>query len=124
MYWDGNAFNLFSQRLGLSPFSSHFGTTPHVVAIVWHLIDKPEGAEPNHLLWTLLFLKAYAYEDVLHNMVGTIKNTYRKWTDIVLVEVFGLKQKVVSFFSPLVYISFHVLTFFCFLDKMESHAFD
>jgi hypothetical protein len=124
MSWDGNAFKLFSQRLGLSPFSSHFGTPPHVVAIVWHLIDKPEGVEPKHLLWTLLFLKVYASEDVLHNMVGTSKNTYRKWTDIILVEVFGLKQKVVSFFSPLVYISFHVLTIFCFLDKMESHAFD
>jgi hypothetical protein len=91
-----------------------------VVAIVWHLIDKPEGAEPKHLLWTLPFLKVYASEDVLHNMVGTGKNTYRKLTDIILVEVFGLKQKVVSYFvSPLVYISFHVLTFFSFLDKME-----
>jgi hypothetical protein len=91
-------FQTIFQRLGLSPFSSHFGTPPHVVAIVWHLIDKPEGAEPKHLLWILLFIKVYASEDVLHNMVGTSKNTYRKWTDIILVEVFGLKQKVVSFF--------------------------
>jgi hypothetical protein len=118
MSWDGNAFKLFPQRLGLSPFSSHFGTPPHVVAIVWQLIDNPEGAEPKHILWILLFLKVYESEDVLHNMVGTSKNTYRKWTDIILVEVFGLKQKLVSsFFSPLVYISFHVLSFF-FLDKM------
>jgi hypothetical protein len=98
MSWDGNAFKIFSQRLGLSPFSSHFGTPPLVVAIVWYLIYKPEGAEPKHLLWTLLFLNVYASEDVLHNMVGTIKNTYRKWTDIILVEVFGLKQKVVNSF--------------------------
>jgi hypothetical protein len=69
-----------------------------MVAIVWHLIDKPEGAEPNNLLWTLLFLKVYASEYVLHNMVGASKNTYRKCTDIILFEVFGLKQKVVSSF--------------------------
>jgi hypothetical protein len=112
MSWDGNAFKLFSQRLGLSPFSSHFGTPPHMVAIAWHLIDKPEGAEPKNFLWTLLFLKVYASAYVLHNMVGTSKNTYRKLTDVILVEVFGLKQKLVSyFFSHLVYISFHVLTF-------------
>jgi hypothetical protein len=105
--------------LGLSPFSSHFGTTPHVVAIAWHLIDTPKGAERKHLLWKLLFLKVYESEDVLHNMVGTSKNTYRKGTDIILVEVFGLKQKLVSsFVYPLVYISFHVLTFFC-LNKIE-----
>jgi hypothetical protein len=98
MTWDGNAFKLSSQRIGLSPFCSHFGTPPHVVAIVWHLIDKSEGAEPKHLLYTLLFLKLYASEDVIHNMGGTSKNTYRKLTDIVLVEVFGLKQKVISSF--------------------------
>jgi hypothetical protein len=69
MTWDGNASKHLSQRLGLSPFSSHFGSPRHVC----HLIDKPEGAEPNQLLWTLLFLKVYAYEDVLHNMVGTRK---------------------------------------------------
>jgi hypothetical protein len=83
MSWHGNAFKLLSQRIGLSPFSSHFRTPPHVVAIVWHLIDKPEGAEPKHLLWILPFLKVDASEDDLHNMTGTSKHTYRKWTDII-----------------------------------------
>jgi hypothetical protein len=96
MSWDGNAFKI-SQRIGLLPFTSPFGTPPQVVAIVCHLIDKREGAEPKHLLWTLLFLKVYASADVPHNMAGISKNTYRKWTDIILVEVFGPKQKVVSY---------------------------
>jgi hypothetical protein len=120
MSLDGNSFEILSQGLGISPFSSHFGTPPCVVAIVWHLIDKSEGADPKHIFWTLLFLKVCVSEDVLHNMMGTSKTTYMRWTDINLADVFGMKQKlVISFFPPLVYISFHVLTFFCYLDKME-----
>jgi hypothetical protein len=119
MSWDGNAFKPLSQRLRLSHFTSQFGKPPHALTIVWHLIDKPEGIEPTHLLWTLLFLNIYASADVLHSMVGTSRNTYRKWTDIILVEVFGPREKLVSYFFLLWSTLVFMFLQFCFLDKME-----
>jgi hypothetical protein len=45
---------------------------------------KPVGAEPHHLLWTLLFLKVNAPEEVLINLIGVCRNTYRKWVWLML----------------------------------------
>jgi hypothetical protein len=39
----------------------------------------PLKAEPEHLLWALLFLKLYCIEDVLVTLLGRDDGTIRKW---------------------------------------------
>jgi hypothetical protein len=96
MSFSAQCFYNLSLTMELSPFDSHFGTEPKVVAIVWNMMEKPKGARPKHLLWTLLFLKLYSNEDVLKNMAKTSKNTFRKWTELILVELYKLEPKLVS----------------------------
>jgi hypothetical protein len=89
-------FYNMSLTMELSPFDSHFGTEPKVVAIVWNMMEKPKGARPKHLLWTFLFLKLYSNEDVLNNMVKKPKNAFRKWTELILVDMCKLEPQLVS----------------------------
>jgi hypothetical protein len=123
MSFSAQCFYNLSLTMELSPFDSHFGTEPKVVAIVWNMMEKPKGARPKHLLWTLLFLKLYSNEDVLKNMAKTSKNTFRKWTELILVELYKLEPKLVShpittFFN---FIFFSNLTFkLVVLDQMEE----
>jgi hypothetical protein len=97
MSFSAQYFYNLSLTMELSPFDSHFGTEPKVVAIVWSMMEKPKGARPNHLLLTFLFLKLYFNEDILKKMTETSKNTFRKWTEFILVEMYKLEPKLVSY---------------------------
>jgi hypothetical protein len=85
-----------SLTMELSSFDSLFGTEPKVAAIVWNMMKKPKGARPKHLLWTFLFLNLYSNEYALKNMAETSKNTFRKWTELILVEMYKLEPQLVS----------------------------
>jgi hypothetical protein len=67
-------------------FTSYFGTTVEMVAIVWTKLGQfsclPEKANPKHLLWALLYLKNYSSEQVLKNLAGCkSEKTFRKWAE-------------------------------------------
>lgn len=63
-------------------FRALFGTTPEVCSIIWEKIgmNRPKKGTPQHLLWSLLFLKVYASEDVLSVITQSDRKTQRKWT--------------------------------------------
>ncbi len=63
-------------------FEGLFGLTPHVTSITWNLLLQclPQARTPRQLLWSLLFLKSYATEDVNCAIVRVDEKTYRKWT--------------------------------------------
>lgn len=65
-----------------------FGVTPEVSSIIWEKLkdELPEGSEPKHLLWSLLFLKQYCDEHNRRSILGADEKTIRKWT-WVLVEL-------------------------------------
>ena len=59
---DGNE-PLFTLRRLESDFHAHFGCSPDVCEVLWRLLEPREnvdpGAEPEHLLWMLGFMKIY-----------------------------------------------------------------
>jgi len=65
-------------------FKAFFGVKAERVSEVWSLLIGykllPPKAEPEHLLWVLLFLKLYATEDVNASLLGRDPDTIRKWT--------------------------------------------
>ena len=90
-------FHALANDRKLFPFRSHFGTSPRICAYLWKSMTLPNGALPEHLLWALLFMKVYATEAVLANMLGVCRNTFRKWIWLVLGAMHALEGKVVSF---------------------------
>jgi hypothetical protein len=64
-------------------FRANFGVSPYICAVVWNeLVDTrslPQGARPKHILWSLLFLKVYATENVLCTICACDEKTFRKW---------------------------------------------
>lgn len=85
----------------MSRFVSHFGTTPLICQCLWAFLIQfkvgiPKGGRPYHLLWALLFMKLYASEQVLANMVGTTPKTFRKWIWPFVAAIARLEPIVVS----------------------------
>ena len=84
--------SIFSNAHGLSNtvrqrrFAALFGVSPSVCASTWAIIWKqlPDGSEPKHLIWALLFLKVYATEHVNCALTGVDCKTFRKWVWIFL----------------------------------------
>ncbi len=71
-----------SVNLGYRKFRCFFGISPQVCSLVWELL-KPKlcsGAQPKHLLWSLLFLRQYNAELTNRILVGADEKTFRKWT--------------------------------------------
>ena len=62
-------------------FHALFGVSPFLCSILWKRLGekKSNSNEPVHLLWSLMFLKVYASEDVLSALAGVTRKTYRKW---------------------------------------------
>ena len=62
-------------------FAALFGVTPAVCSSAWDLMrgSLPRSAKACHLLWTLLFLKAYAVEHVNAAIANVDEKTFRKW---------------------------------------------
>lgn len=85
-FWDEGLlimkYKSFNSTLsGYRKFRTFFGVSPDVCSVARILIKhKPEGSEPKHLLWCLLFLKAYNKEHVNAALVEVDEKTFRKWT--------------------------------------------
>lgn len=56
-----------------------YGVSPYVAAKAWNLekADLPASAEPQHLLWELIFLKIYKNEHINGALAGADENTFR-----------------------------------------------
>ena len=68
-------------------FRTHFGTTSNVCSIIWKKIyddattaQELANAKPEHLLWSLLFLKTYTKEPIHSSLVDCDDKTFRKWS--------------------------------------------
>jgi hypothetical protein len=69
-------------------FCELFGTSIHIVHILWDLLDRdnllPENSLPKHLLWALYVLKVYPKQSPGLSVNGTSAvvidpKTIRKW---------------------------------------------
>ena len=87
-------------QTNLRHFKSLFGVHWMVCETLWNLLDDHgryrETRKPEHLLWTLLFLKCYSSEQVHCTLVRTTAKTYRKWVWRVVEEISGLNTILVS----------------------------
>jgi hypothetical protein len=63
---------------GFRSFSGLFGVSPTICSIIWELLNEihPHGAQPEHLLYALLFLKT---EEINSSVAGVSAKTFRKW---------------------------------------------
>ena len=82
-------------------YKSLFGCSSEITAKLWNLLLRlmsviKLGCQPQHLLWTLLFLKQYASETVLCELCGCDEKTLRKWVWLMLDMIVELKPHVVS----------------------------
>ena len=87
----GQKFGCNSQR----GFSATFGIRAKVCAAIWIRIPNSCGAKPQHLLWTLLFLKQYTSQDDLSGRAGCCRNTFSKWTWAMIDGIASLYPSVV-----------------------------
>jgi hypothetical protein len=87
MLWKAHSFITLAQSLNVNSYMPHFGVGPHVIAIIWTKITKPDGAKPHNLLWILMFLIVYASEEVFSNLIQVCRNTYRKWVWSMLIAI-------------------------------------
>ena len=64
-------------------FREFFGTSPSICSVVWREFESidaiPKSAQPQHLLWALLFLKRYLTEHVMSSIICCDEKTIRKW---------------------------------------------
>jgi hypothetical protein len=74
---------------------------------------------PKHLLWGLLFLKVYGTEDVLSDVVGMKRNTFRKWAWKIVEVLDNMEAEEVS----RVYVLFVVIYFFLASHKLILRLF-
>ena len=83
-------------------FKAKFGTSPEVCSELWERLQphRPKGALPKHLLRALMFLKLYSSEDVLSDMVGTTRKTFRKWVWLMVKAISKIKPQVVRSCLP------------------------
>lgn len=97
VYTRGSSVILFERR-----WQSEFGVAVPVVVDCWNRLDidvnDPDlnGIQPSHLLWTLLLLKKGGSNEGLSGKCGCDEQTFRKWTDVILLLIHGIKDDVVS----------------------------
>ena len=81
-------------------FHSAFGCSSKVAMDLWNLLEPYEtisenGINPDHLLWTLIFMKGYDNEAKNAAAVGGVdEKIFRKWVWRFILEI--------SFLEPLV----------------------
>ena len=87
-------------------FREFFGTSVLVAVKKWELLKRdsllPEGSRPEHLLWTLHFMKVYPKQSPGCSTVGASAGavdpkTHRKWVWAFIDAVANLVDTVVSF---------------------------
>jgi hypothetical protein len=108
-------------------FPSLFGVSPVLCGIIWELLTKrgnlDGGCQPKHLLWTLFFLKCYAYESVLSQVLKSDRKTTRKWIWYLVSKIAELSNETVRCFF-LFYISICLLTIEMFPFKLLMYFFN
>ena len=67
-----------------------------LVNSAWTLFSDSRGANPEHLLWSLLFLKTYSTEEILAAQVGANEKTFRRWAWFYAEGIANLDCKFVS----------------------------
>jgi hypothetical protein len=78
-------------------FRATFGLHSDLCFHLWLIGNwTPGGTKPNHLLWTLMFMKVYGTELVLCTIAGADPKTYRKWVWRVLNSIANCYNDVVS----------------------------
>lgn len=82
-------------------FRAFFGASAAVCSDIWGMLrpeeTMPKGSKPEHLLWSLVFLKVYASEQVLRSLVGSPdEKTFRKWSQLFVLAISWLEFDLVS----------------------------
>ena len=81
-------------------FRSHIGCSFEVCADAWNRMvardSLPGDAKPKHLIWTLMYLKLYDTQRRSSVVLRSDADTIRKWRNIILRALFGIKDTVVS----------------------------
>ena len=81
-------------------FVTFFGVHWTLCERVWNHLDEygpyKRTRKPEHLMWTLLFLRTYSNEKVHASVVNTTTKTFRKWTWRVAEEIALLEAHIVS----------------------------
>jgi len=89
--------NEYAKRI----FKSHYGVNPIVVMKCWSMIHSLtlkasiKGMKCCHLLWALMFLKAYQTEMLLSSVTKATEKTSRKWVWLIVEEIAALEEHVV-----------------------------
>jgi hypothetical protein len=82
-------------------FPSLFGVSPVICGIIWEqLIEQgnlERGCKPIHLLWALFFLKCYACESILSQVLKSDRKTTRKWIWYLVSKIADLSNETVCF---------------------------
>lgn len=100
-----NHFRIFAAKLRIRPdhFQSTFGLSPEHCSIIWNLLDLDELSDndarcvrPDHLLWALMLLKVYATENVLAGIAGVHRQTFRKWSWLIIKAIAKQRKALVS----------------------------
>lgn len=77
-------------------FRALFGCPPLVCVDLWETCSFTRGTAPKHMMWSLLFLKVYATEDVLCSILRCCRRTFRKWLWPTVLAIAKAKPIVVS----------------------------
>lgn len=75
-----------THRLPDRRFRALFGLDSKTTADCWNKIARgvPQGGSYRHLLWTLMFMKLYATEEVNSIIAQADRATFRKWVNIFI----------------------------------------
>ena len=80
-----------AERTEHGKFKSFFGASAEVCFDLWYRLDPTVNisryAEPKHLLWALMLVKVYAFENALAKLAGCDEKTFRKWAWLFLEEI-------------------------------------
>lgn len=88
-----------SKSVGMRRFKANFGVSPNVCHKLWQELVKPNNPEPNHLMWTLKFLKTYPTENVLATILERDEKTLRKYIWLYVTCLAELNVVHIFFFS-------------------------
>jgi hypothetical protein len=94
----------------LQKFRSFFGCSACVGTVLWNRIEQSlkQRSLPKHLLWTLVFIKSYATEEVHCRMVGWADpKQYREWVWYMLEKICEIKEDVIVLENRFVGIDFN-----------------
>lgn len=83
-------------------FRAHFGASFKTMSVVWSKLEPHRTisarAEPNHLLWTLVFLKVNKSEPVHLTITGCkSRDTFRNWVFRFACAIADLSEEVIDF---------------------------